>query len=389
MKVSPLRTEFFMQSTIDRQDNITVLPRQEPCGWLLSSPSTAVFSSMHLNSPLRSQQHQEDDAMAKVESRTIACQESSPDFADGCSISCSSEDSDSWLMEDMFEQSHRNTSTNNSHSSYGSYISQLEDEEYIWGLWDTRKDMVSPEPLHHPNTSKPAQVREQGDLGAAQKLPSQMRFDTTKSRKTTQLKRHSATRSPHRIARTRLDPPSPAGRKAYSPFPPRTPPVPDLHQDYHMKYHSWPVPTKPEVRPQRLRANTTPTPTVQSVRKVNRPSNLSTCVTLEQNDGTISTDNSVPLSMCSAPTSPQFPPLPGRDLLDLMVETSAFSDDEDDENHVPAFVLAMKSVLKIGRGDANVEGEKLSVVETKKIASKKTLRGALGSLLKLKKGATL
>ncbi|KAG4437084.1 hypothetical protein IFR05_007418 [Cadophora sp. M221] len=289
----------------------------------------------------------------------------------------------------MFDQSHSNKSYDHTHSSYGSYISQLEDEEHIWHLWDESKDMISPEPLLYPVASNPIQVREQGQLGTTRKLPSQIQLDTTKSQKTNQLKRRSATRSPRRITRTRVHPPSPVTKTIYSPFPPGVPAVTDLHQDYHMKCHSWPIQAEPQVRPRRLRANTTPAPTVPSIRKVSRPSNLSTCTILNQSNESSPADIVLPLFMSSAPVSHQFPPFPERDLMDFMVETSAFSDDEDDEDASPAFVVAIKSVLNLGRGISNVEGEKLPVEKTKKKAPRRTLRGALNALLKKKKGATL
>ncbi|KAH9208744.1 hypothetical protein DL95DRAFT_467462 [Leptodontidium sp. 2 PMI_412] len=347
---------------------------------------------MQLSSPLRAQHLEAKDAIAiqDIERRTVGCQVSSGDFPDSCSMSSdSSEDSDNWLMEDMFEQSQSNTSYDKTHSSYGSHISQLEDEEDIWRLWDGSKDTPSPEPLLYPVTSDPIQVREQGQLGTTRKLPSQIQFDTTESPKTNQLKRCSATRSPRRITRARVHPPSPVAKTSYSPFPPGTTKVANLHQDYHMNYHSWPVPNEPQARPQRLRANTTPTPAVPSIRKVSRSSNLSTCKILNQSHVSSPADITLPLFMSSAPTSPQFTPFPERDLMDLMVETSAFSDDEDDEDNAPVFVVAMKSVLNLGRGSSKVEGEKLPVEKAKKKDPRRTLRGALKSFLKKKKGATL
>ncbi|PVH74042.1 hypothetical protein DL98DRAFT_519527 [Cadophora sp. DSE1049] len=387
MKVSPLRTEFFAQSSIDK-DNITVPPR-ESCGWLLSSSLTAIFSRMHLSSQPRSQQFSEDDAMAKrdVEIRTVACQVSSEDFQDHGSLSSyTSGDTDSCVMEDMFESFQFDPSYNNNHSSYGSSISQLDDEEQIWRLWDANEDKVSPQPLLYPVISDPIQVREQGQLGTSRRLPSQIQSDARESRKGHHLQRSSATRSPRHITRTRVDPSPPVAKTVYSAFPPDIPTIPKLQQNCHLKCHSLPIPTERRVRPQRSRANTTPAPSVPSLHQGSHRSNLNT--TAEPNHK-VQTSSAWPLSMHSAPTSPGYPPLPGRDLMDIMVETSAFSDDEDDEDESPRFVVAMKSVLNLGRSTSSTEIEKPHVEKARRNVPRRNLSDTLNSWFKKKKRATL
>lgn len=294
-------------------------------------------------------------------------------------------------MEDMFAQSQFIHSIDNSHSSYGSSFSQVEDEENIWRLWDANKDTFAPERLLYPVTSNPISVGEQGQLGTAHKISSQIQSDIIEPRKTNHLKRSSATRSPRRITRTWFDPPSPTAKISYSQFHlPSNATAPKPHQESHMKCHSWPAPTEPRVRPQRSLANSTAVPTVPSTRQVSRPSNLSTYTTLDQNYESSPADISMSIAMRSASISPRFPPLPERDLMDMMVEISAFSDDDDDdEDEVPAFVIAMKSVLNLGRGTPEGEGEKLAVDKAKRTAPRRTLRRTLSSLLKIKKGATL
>lgn len=387
MKVSPLRTEFFAQSSIDK-DNITVAPR-ESCGWLLSAPLTAIFSRMHLSSQPRSHQFSKNDAMSKqdVDFRTVPGQVSSEDFLDHGSLSSyTSEESDSWVMEDMFESSHFDRSFNSNHSSYGSSLSQLDDEEQIWRLWDANEDKVSPKTLLYPVISNPIQVQEQGQVGTTRTLPSQIQSDARQSRKGHQLQRSSATRSPRHVTRARVDPSTPGAKTVYSAFPPDIPAMPKLQQDGHIKCHSLPTPDEPRVRPQRSRANTTPAPSVPSLHQGSLRSNQNTNPAPNHK---VQTASAWPLCIQSAPTSPGYPPLPERDLMDLMVETSAFSDDEDDEDEGPGFVVAMKTVLNLGKSNSHTELEKLPIDKAGRKVPRRNLGDTLNSWFKKKKRVTL
>ncbi|KAL2065746.1 hypothetical protein VTL71DRAFT_3416 [Oculimacula yallundae] len=386
MKVLPLRREFFTQSPIDK-DNITVVPHRESYGWLLSSPLTAIFSRMHLSSPLRAQNIKKANSMAvqEVAYRSASCQVSSDGFSDHYSVSSYSSESDSWLMEDMFEDSQGSTSCNTIHTSYDSSISQLDDHEHIYRWWDANKENVSPDPLFYPVTSKAIQVREQGQLGTTRKLPSQIQYESTETCKTQHLKRASATRSPRRKGHSRADPSATIVKPAYSAFPPNSQESTNDKQDYHMKCHSWPAPTGPRSRPQRSRANTTPNLT--AIHKTSRPSNLSTCTILDHSSKSSLRDYYTPASVISNPTSPHMPYYPERNLMVLMAEeTSAFSDDEDNDESL-TLKSAMKSVLNLGRA-TNVESEKFPV-EKAKLKPKRSFLRAMSSLLHLKKGATV
>ncbi|KAK0111259.1 hypothetical protein ONS95_001631 [Cadophora gregata] len=392
MKVSPLRTEFFAQSSIDK-DNMADVPR-ESCGWLLSSPFTAIVSRMHLSSPLRSQPLSAYDEMAQyyVDSRSDGFQASSEDFPDHCSLSLySSGESDSWVMEDMFESSQFNPSYNRNHSSFGSSLSQLEDEEQIWRMWDANEDSVSSEPLLC--VSEPVKVRDQEQHGTTRKLPSQIQSDILQSRKVHQLQRSSATRSPRRTTRARVDPTSPVAKTTYSAFPPETQSVPKVQRGYHGKCASFPAPTEPRMRPQRSRANTTPAPCPPSLHQDIFTSDLNSSATSSHKSQDSSTYLEMPLFMHSAPVSPQYPPPPERDLMDLMVETSRFSDDEDDEDEDqedgPGFVVAMKSVLNLRRSNSSTDIEKLAVEKARVKPSRRNLSDTLNSWFKKKNRATL
>ena len=67
--------------------------------------------------------------------------------------------------------------------------------------------------------------------------------------------------------------------------------------------------------------------------------------------------------------------------MDMMVETSAFSDDEDDENEDgPGFVGAMKSVLNLGRSTSNTELDKLSFEKGSGKVARRNLSDTLNQL---------
>jgi len=387
MKASPLPTEFFAQSSIDK-DNMSALPR-ESCGWLLTSPFTAIVSRMHLGGTPRSQSLAANDIMAEheVDHGTIDFQVPPEDFQDLCSSSSlrSSGESDSWVMEDMFEPSQFSPTYTNNHSSFDSSLSQLEDEEQIWRMWDTNEDFVSPKPLLYPNISDPVKVRDHGQLGTTRKLPSQIQSGI-QSRKASQLSRSSATRSPRRFAGAPIVPTSPVAKTFYSAFPSDTQAVPKLHQRYHEKCDSLPAPSEPRLRPQRSRAMTTPAPSGPSIGQATLPSsrNAPAATNVE------SQSSSECLFMRSAPVSPQYPHFHERDLMDMMVETSAFSDDEDDENEDgPGFVGAMKSVLNLGRSTSNTELDKLSFEKGSGKVARRNLSDTLNSWFKKKKRVTL
>ncbi|XMA15068.1 hypothetical protein WAI453_007859 [Rhynchosporium graminicola] len=321
-------------------------------------------------------------AIPDIESRTVALRVSSDDFPDNYSVSSYSSGSDSWLMEDLFDNSPGFPSHNISHSSCGSSNSRLDYEEHLWRSWDADQDTFCADPL-----LAPIQVREQGQTRTARKLPSQIQHERTETSKLQHLKRAPATRSPRRKSRIQAYSPSTAVRTNYLPYISSEPEAVDDRQDYHMKCHSWPTPAGPLVRPQRSRANTTPAPTC--ILKFSRPSNLSTCTALNQNNGPPIADISILRSQPPTPTFLQFPYVPERDLMDLMVETSAFSDDEDDEPPtLKSAIKYTKSVLNLHRAAANSESEKLPVEKAKR-KPRMTLRRAMSSFLSKKKGATL
>ncbi|EKD15686.1 uncharacterized protein L3040_005966 [Drepanopeziza brunnea f. sp. 'multigermtubi'] len=399
MKVSPLLTEFFAQSTIDK-DNMT-LPRRESCGWLLSPPVTATFSKKQVGNQHRSLQFGVDDTMesikAKRRRRATAWQVSSDDspyrdsmFSDGLKDDGDGDDGDNgdddddWVMEDIFKPT--TSGTGNSHSSYGSATSQVEEE-----VWDANIESPSPEPFYKAN-ARSIRARSQGHVrshGFHRRLPSQTQRSLVESESFSQLQRTPAIRSARRHSPAYIEPfpPPLAIPKVKRPAPPPfAPSKSQSSNDVPTKWHSWPPQAAPPVPRTQVRARANPSSSTRAAPGYKPPH--------------------VPAVHSAPPSSSRFPPSPEHDLMTFS-ETSAFSDDDDDDDdndHDAAdddacpFVLAMKK-LQLSHGKSGTHGaagerEKLpaEITGKKKTTPRRSFRRTLTSLesfIKKRKGGTL
>lgn len=382
MKVSPLCPEFLARPSIDKDPAIE--PCRESCGWLLSSPLTTIFSKVHLTNPLRPQDSDTGPKMSgnNLDHPTVACQVSFNEIPTRLSLlSNSSDESDFWMTDNLLADYEDDTFLGNSHSSYSSSNTQLEDEEKIWCLYDDLKDIASPASSQEASPGDNHDVVNQGVA-----LTNSTSIEIAKK---VHLKRASATRSSRRNKR----PKTPVSPTAYSAFPACTPTPDAPSQEYHMRYHSWPLPseapTEHRDKPQgRTRANTTSA--VPTIRKVSRPSKLSMDTTHDIHTST--SQISMPACTDVTPPSPLLMSSPDRDLMAMMADISAFSDDEDDEEpgDKSTIVLAVKSVLSLGMFGAGSENERFSVQQVRMKSQKRTRSGALRAWFSGKnKGATL
>ncbi|KAI9050336.1 hypothetical protein LZ554_005502 [Drepanopeziza brunnea f. sp. 'monogermtubi'] len=352
------------------------------------SPSPS--GSLVVGNPLRSLQSGVEDTMESIKierrRRAAACQVSSDDspyrdsmLSDGSEDD--NDDDDDWVMEDIFVPT--TSGMGNSHSSYGSSTSQIEEE-----VWDPNIEIPSPEPFYKVN-ARSIRARAQGHVrshGLSRRLPSQIQRELAESESFNQLHRTPAIRSPRRDSPAYIQPLSPpALRKVEYPAPP--PPTPTKSEsgnDNHTKWHSWPLQAAPLApRPQlRTRAN---------------PTTINTRAAPGYNPQYVPAVNSAPPSSSHFPLSPEHDPM-------TFSETSAFSDDEDDDDDnddedACPFVLAMKR-LQLSHGKSSTNGaaagerERLPVEITgkKKTTPRRSFKRALTSFesfLKKKKGGTL
>ncbi|KAK2629717.1 hypothetical protein QTJ16_000537 [Diplocarpon rosae] len=348
MRVLPFRTELFAPSTTDRDHKA-----REPSGRLLSSPLTTTFSRKRIRrSPASPRSRSQAQAEMAGGSRDVACQVSSEELWSRYSVSTAASDDD-WLMEDIFGPD-ESRALATSPSSDGSSASPLDDEEQLW----RRYESVSP---FYQNTPTPIQAREQAHYRISRRSPAPPQL--LDAARVTQLARSQTIRSPRRpkLAEAPWSP-SPTPTPTPTPLPASQATTPESEPEAHTRYHSWPLPDVPlQPKPRlRARANTAP---------ATRPT--------------------PPLDhyLCSEPSSPLFAPAPS--LMDLgTVETSAFSDDEDDDG-APRLCHRVKTVLQLGKTSAPVAGEKLPVARAQRAKPRRSWGGVWHSLLKGKKGATL
>ncbi|KAI6711022.1 hypothetical protein JHW43_006451 [Diplocarpon mali] len=401
MKVLVFRKDFFVPSSATAaadRDNKTRLPPGS-CRRRLSPPLTTTFSRKHVvasppsSPPPQANKHNTTTGHMACARREAACQLSSEELWSRYSVSTGTSDDD-WLMEDILGPDESNP-LGNSHSSCGSSVSQLDDEERIWRRYDAPQNHRTISPFYQP-TSTPVQAREQGHYSDSRKLPCRDPDELLDPEHLPPLTRCQAVRSPRRKHRAGpLSPPPSSHANNYHALPPHPPSTAESGTEYYIKYHSWPLPDAPLQPTPRLRAraNTSPDPAAPSGRPASRPTRLGTCTTFAPDSRPgAAAPVTPPPSACSAPSSPSSPlfaPVPS--LMDLMaVETSAFSDDEDDDD-VPRLCHRMKTALQLGKASASlaVAGEKLPVEKAKRTKPRRSWSGVLNSLLKGKKGATL
>lgn len=402
-----LRAEFLVNDSSIDCNGITLPARDALEGWLLSSPVTRTFSTMHLSRPrqVSSSPADYDGYLSPntLNRLTKACQATSRKLQHRLSIS--SDSSDPGMMYDPFSSSGSDTSfeepLSRNHSKAD--LASLREENETWDLYWTP---IKESPLQLCVDAYMSPLGREPNLSpcnrnfASSNLSS---FNTPDSPRP--LKRSNSRRAPRRMNQSSPSSLSPHPRATYSPFPtctatvpePTSCPDPSLESDshptdpQHTQHKSWPTRTTSNLphrarSPLRTRAHTTPstpsnfTPTY--------PSNLSTCTTLDYQ----SPRSSSPCTSSSSALYMRSPLSPSLLLaMDIGNETSVWEDDDEDEG-VGGLVGSLRSRLHIKSLSAQEEKEGMFGVQPRQV--KKRMKRSLSEVVKgvfrlKKKGGTL
>lgn len=360
---SSIQTKFFDEEYSIDKEKITVLVRDDATsGWLLSSPSTTTFSTMHLSKPRQDSMDQyfhSPGSMKEFERRTIACRQTSKELQHRCSTSSNS--SDPGLTDDHCASSPSPNSITSFEDPYNCNPSAVDlAAEKIWMQFFTDQSPIKVSLLESPlyHDFPPALFSyAPSEVHLSPRNHSPINPDTF-SPYPGDLHQSDAVRSSRDRSKTiHIVRPQPS----YTAFPIAPSPHP-LHQSWPQRneYRVQQPSPQPPARPARSRAFTAP-----SQARVIRPSNLNVCTSVNDHPSipypyppstshSHSHHNPNPnrfYATRSAPSTPLvLPVVHPTDIVEQFI--SHFDEDDDDEEHHSVFG-SLKSRLYSRRGSSN------------------------------------
>ena len=355
---------------------ITMLPlEQSPRGWLLSSPTTSIFSTMQLSDyPLAEKSPYCNNRWTPKHAPRLAtiCHVSSKQHQAKLSLS---DCSDPGLFEDPLGLWDSDSSMGDDRDYQSDYQASGSD---IWdSYWTPANDFSLPRrPFYRVDstTTPPIHIQDQSLSPTIRKIVSYDSSSHQNPEHQNNLRRPGAFRSPRHVPHAHL----PLSKPIYSPFPatPQPSQISVRPTRPHTPHSSWPQHNQPPPGlPLRARANTTPTAS-HAKSKVGRPSNLSTYtpITSEPQLSSQSRELCHPSSTPSftsrqtthsAPTSPAYP----RAATPLIPQSVFEDSDSDDEEETSKFHSLRKRLHIRGHSDGSHASNRSSTdtdMDTKK-----------------------